>query len=89
MYFLFTIELKMLSNGNERGGNLMTGLFGCDILSDVCPWNKFFKPHSEPLFNANPDLVSMTRTGEEISRKHLECLRFASKRTKFRAKTQY
>ena len=29
-------------------------IFGCDICQDVCPWNKFKRPTSEPRFLARP-----------------------------------
>ncbi len=43
-------------------------MFGCDICQDVCPWNRFSKPHSEPLFRPHPDLLNFTKKDwEEIS----------------------
>lgn len=29
-------------------------MFGCDVCQDVCPWNRFSKEHSEPLFRPKP-----------------------------------
>ena len=63
----FTIELK------EQIPNLVKGqfedwMFGCDICQDVCPWNRFSKPHNEPLFNPHPELLEMTKKDwEEIT----------------------
>jgi len=49
-------------------GKFDNWMFGCDVCQDVCPWNRFSKPHNEPLFNPNPDLLSMTKKDwEEIT----------------------
>jgi epoxyqueuosine reductase len=56
----FTIELKE-SMPPEMKGKFDDWAFGCDICQDVCPWNRFSKSHSEPLFNSNPDMLSMSK----------------------------
>ncbi len=56
----FTIELKE-NIPYEMKGTFDNWMFGCDICQDVCPWNRFSKPHSEPLFNAHPDLLQMKK----------------------------
>ncbi len=56
----YTIELKE-NLPQEMKGKFDEWMFGCDTCQDVCPWNRFSKPHSEPLFNPNPDLLSFTK----------------------------
>jgi epoxyqueuosine reductase len=56
----FTIELKD-SIPQEMKGKFNDWVFGCDVCQDVCPWNRFSKPHNEPLFNPNPDLLSISK----------------------------
>lgn len=63
----FTIELKE-NIPNEMKGKFDDWVFGCDVCQDVCPWNKFSKPHSEPLFNPNPEILSYSKKDwEEIT----------------------
>jgi epoxyqueuosine reductase len=56
----FTIELKE-NIPQDMKGKFDDWAFGCDVCQDICPWNKFSKPHNEPLFNPNPDLLSMSK----------------------------
>lgn len=56
----YTIELKE-NIPNEMKGKFDEWAFGCDTCQDVCPWNRFSKPHSEPLFNPNPELLSFSK----------------------------
>ena len=56
----FTIELKDNIPAEMRG-KFDDWIFGCDICQDVCPWNKFSKPHNEPLFEANPQLLNFSK----------------------------
>lgn len=56
----FTIELKD-NLPVEMKGKFDDWMFGCDICQDVCPWNRFSKPHGEPQFEPHPDLLGMSR----------------------------
>ena len=81
----FTIELKN-EIPNEFHGKFDDWMFGCDVCQDVCPWNKFSKPHQEPLFNPKPELLSMTKKDwEEITQEVFQKVfqKSAVKRTKF------
>ncbi len=63
----FTIELKD-QIPTEFKGKMDDWMFGCDVCQDVCPWNRFSKPHKEPLFDPDPQLLSMTKKDwEEIT----------------------
>ena len=81
----FTIELKE-KIPTEFKGKFDDWMFGCDICQDVCPWNRFSKTHSEPLFNPHPELLSMTKKDwQEITEDVFKELfkKSAVKRTKF------
>ena len=81
----FTIELKN-EIPSEFKGKFDDWIFGCDVCQDVCPWNKFSKPHQEPLFNPRPDLLSMNKKDwEEITEDVFKKIFKGSavKRTKF------
>ncbi|WP_044400206.1 tRNA epoxyqueuosine(34) reductase QueG [Lacinutrix sp. Hel_I_90] len=86
----FTIELKdQLPNAMK--GQFDDWIFGCDVCQDVCPWNKFSKPHNEPLFNPHPELLDMTKKDweeitEDVFKKVFQ--KSAVKRTKFSGLTR-
>lgn len=56
----FTIELKD-NIPLEFKNRFEDWVFGCDICQDVCPWNRFSKSHSEPLFQAIPEILTFTK----------------------------
>jgi len=71
-----TIELRR--NIPQQFENQMEGwAFGCDICQEVCPWNRFSKPHQEPRFkplqNSWPsaeEWLSMTENEFEAKFQH-------------------
>ncbi len=86
----FTIELKNELPSSEKG-KFEDWMFGCDICQDVCPWNRFSKPHQEPLFQPHSDLLQMTKSDwdeitEDVFRKVFK--KSAVKRTKFKGLTR-
>lgn len=79
-----TIELKDEIPSEFR--DKMEGwIFGCDICQDVCPWNRFSKPHQEPAFKPggweNFTRDEWSELTEEVFRKVFK--KSAVKRTKF------
>jgi len=85
-----TIELReeIPQGFGEKMDNWM---FGCDICQDVCPWNSFSAPHTEPAFQPNENLLQMKREDwlditEEVFQKIFK--NSAVKRTKFKGLTR-
>lgn len=63
----YTIELKEALS-KQTTVNTHNWLFGCDICQEVCPWNRFSKPHSEPAFEPIPAILNLsTQDWEEMS----------------------
>jgi epoxyqueuosine reductase len=81
----YTIELKD-SIPQEVQGKFGNWIFGCDICQDVCPWNRFSKPHKTPEFTLPESLAGFTNNDwqeitEEIFREIFR--RSPVKRTKY------
>jgi epoxyqueuosine reductase len=55
-----TIELRD-SIPLEFKNKMTEWAFGCDICQDVCPWNRFSKPHQEWRFEASEDFLGMKK----------------------------
>jgi epoxyqueuosine reductase len=53
-----TIELKESIDDSFRQ-NMEGWAFGCDICQEVCPWNRFSKPHTDSELQAYPELASL------------------------------
>ncbi|SMG33822.1 epoxyqueuosine reductase [Marivirga sericea] len=55
-----TIELKD-DLPKEFSDKMESWVFGCDICQDVCPWNRFSRPHKEKAFQPHPLLKEMDK----------------------------
>ena len=56
-----TIELKDQIIPSEFKGKMENWAFGCDICQDVCPWNRFSRPHKEKRLEPNTDLLGLNQ----------------------------
>jgi epoxyqueuosine reductase len=54
-----TIELKD-AIPREFEGKMENWAFGCDICQDICPWNRFSKPHTEATLDPHEDFLDMS-----------------------------
>ena len=81
-----TIELKDELIPSEFKGEMEDWIFGCDVCQDVCPWNKFSKPHEETWFDPHVDLLSLTKKDwEDLNKETFNKVfkKSAVKRTKY------
>lgn len=60
-----TIELKdaAMPTGFEHRND--DWIFGCDVCQEVCPWNRFSKPHQQPDFAPIPEILTLSATDWE------------------------
>lgn len=80
-----TIELKNEIPDSFKG-KMEDWMFGCDICQDVCPWNRFAKPHQQEKFKPNHLLKELNKSDwQELSQELFsEIFRKSPvKRTKF------
>jgi epoxyqueuosine reductase len=56
-----TIELKD-EIPSQFQGKMSNWMFGCDICQQVCPWNRFSKPHHEPDFEPHTALLQYSKS---------------------------
>lgn len=80
-----TIELRD-DIPSEFANKLDDWMFGCDVCQDICPWNRFAKPHSEPRFIPNNELMHLEkREWRELTKETFNEIfkKSAIKRTKY------
>jgi epoxyqueuosine reductase len=69
----YTIEIKD-ALPEEAQQSLAGWAFGCDICQEVCPWNRFSKPHKTNAFNPKNEILALnpeewTEITEEVFKK--------------------
>lgn len=82
----YTIELKDALLPNELKNQFNNWIFGCDICQDICPWNRFSKPHQEPSFEPISAVLNLTTSQwEELTEESFKTIFKESplKRSKF------
>jgi epoxyqueuosine reductase len=62
----FTIELKEQLIPDTMKGKFDNWLFGCDTCQDVCPWNRFSKPHQEVDFTPINEVLNFSLNDWEM-----------------------
>ncbi len=71
----FTIELKDALIDKSMQGKFDNWMFGCDTCQDVCPWNRFAKPHNEPSFEPLPAILNLsTSDWEEMTEENFKAV---------------
>ena len=85
------ISYLTIENKNEIPSELSKSfnnyIFGCDICQDVCPWNKFSKPHDEKEFLPNDEVSNFSnKDWEELTHDTFNRIfkNSAIKRTRFK-----
>lgn len=59
----FTIELKEnFPISPDMKGKFEDWVFGCDVCQEVCPWNRFAKPHAESNFKPSPEMQQLKKS---------------------------
>jgi len=56
----FTIELNSATLPDNLAAKANNWVFGCDICQDVCPWNRFSKPHNHPELAPKNEIISFS-----------------------------
>jgi len=62
----FTIELKEKLIPENMHGKFDNWMFGCDTCQDVCPWNRFSKPHDEKDFTPISEVLNYKTSDWEM-----------------------